>query len=141
MNALQEEIANAIEGSGGVLNPASNAQLLAAIQALAQTQGDARYAALTAFAKSLTTSGYQKLPSGLIIQWGISTTAASGAVAVTFPITFPTACYIVTTGLNNPSNNTTGATSNTVSGFTANAAIAATGAGVSANIMWIAIGS
>ena len=33
MNALQEEIAAAIEGSGAVLNPASNGQLLAAIKA------------------------------------------------------------------------------------------------------------
>ena len=37
-------------------------------------------------AKSLATSGYQKLPSGLIIQWG-----ASAVGAVTFPIAFPTA--------------------------------------------------
>lgn len=35
-------------------------------------------------------SGYQKLPSGLIIQWGPAVTSASGDVTFTFPITFPT---------------------------------------------------
>lgn len=49
--------------------------------------------------QSLAASGYQKLPGGLIIQWG--TTVAIGpdntGVAVTFPIAFTTACYSVTT--------------------------------------------
>jgi len=48
--------------------------------------------------KSFTTNGYQKLPSGLIIQWGKAsqtTTAAQGPNSVTFPIAFPTACLSV----------------------------------------------
>ena len=44
------------------------------------------------FSKSFGTSGYQKLPSGLIIQWGTGLTAADGSLKVTFPIAFPTAC-------------------------------------------------
>lgn len=44
------------------------------------------------FSKSFGMSGYQKLPSGLIIQWGSGSTAADGSIAVTFPIAFPTAC-------------------------------------------------
>lgn len=47
------------------------------------------------FAASLGASGYQKLPSGLILQWGYRTTSALSttytADAVTFPIAFPTA--------------------------------------------------
>jgi hypothetical protein len=43
---------------------------------------------------SLTTNGYQKLPSGLIIQWGRNSPNAT----VTFPIAFPTACFGVTLG-------------------------------------------
>jgi hypothetical protein len=46
------------------------------------------------FDKSLTTNGYQKLPSGLIIQWGV-TTGTSDPTSVTFPIAFPTACLNV----------------------------------------------
>ncbi|MBS1198681.1 MAG: putative phage tail protein [Proteobacteria bacterium] len=45
----------------------------------------------TAFGASLGAAGYQKLPSGLIVQWGTVTTSASADTAVTFPITFPTA--------------------------------------------------
>lgn len=51
-------------------------------------QGNAVYDAI--FGKSLTAPGYQKLPSGLIIQWGDSITSAVGNVTITFPITFPT---------------------------------------------------
>lgn len=44
-------------------------------------------------AKSLTANGYQKLPSGLIIQWGTTAAITSdGRTMVTFPIAFPTAC-------------------------------------------------
>lgn len=47
------------------------------------------------FAASLGGNGYQKLPSGLILQWGYRTTSALStnytADAVTFPIAFPTA--------------------------------------------------
>lgn len=45
--------------------------------------------------QSLTTNGYQKFPSGLIIQWG---RVPSTNVTVTFPIAFPTACLNVTLG-------------------------------------------
>lgn len=44
---------------------------------------------------SLATSGYQQMPSGLIVQWGSLSVSASGS-SVTFPTTFPTACYAVT---------------------------------------------
>lgn len=49
------------------------------------------------FAFSLGASGYQKLPSGLILQWGTWTGSATpgNPVAVTFPLAFPTACDIV----------------------------------------------
>jgi hypothetical protein len=41
-------------------------------------------------------SGYQKLPSGVIIQWGSGSLAASTSyVAITFPIAFPTRCFSV----------------------------------------------
>lgn len=39
------------------------------------------------FANLETASGYQKLPGGLVIQWG----TGAAASAVTFPIAFPTA--------------------------------------------------
>ena len=45
------------------------------------------------FGASLATSGYQKLPSGLIVQWGGATTGAGGVVAWTLPIAFTTAVF------------------------------------------------
>ena len=46
---------------------------------------------------SLTTSGFQKLPSGLIIQWGIGYAGINGtSYTNNFPIAFPTGCVSVT---------------------------------------------
>jgi hypothetical protein len=42
------------------------------------------------FSASLSSNGYQQLPSGLIIQWGTTTTTATADLAVLFPMTFPT---------------------------------------------------
>jgi hypothetical protein len=49
-------------------------------------------------------SGYQKFPSGMILQWGSTTMSATG-VATNFPIPFPTACSSVS-----PAHNGTGPT-------------------------------
>lgn len=54
------------------------------------------------FAQSLATEGYQKLPSGLFLQWGVTTTGTSGTE--TFPIAFPNACFGVQI-TNNTTNN------------------------------------
>lgn len=47
------------------------------------------------FGSSLAASGYQKLPSGLIIQWGSFSASGTADTAVTFPLAFPTACQAV----------------------------------------------
>lgn len=44
--------------------------------------------------KSHTTNGYQKLPSGLIIQWG-NGQASNGGSAMSWPIAFPIAAFSV----------------------------------------------
>jgi len=52
------------------------------------------------FASSLGAAGYQKLPSGLIIQWGSTPlSSGSGALAIIYPIAFPNACTSITLGL------------------------------------------
>lgn len=43
------------------------------------------------FQASLAANGYQKLPSGLILQWGAAATNASGTAVVSFPVAFPSA--------------------------------------------------
>jgi hypothetical protein len=44
------------------------------------------------FRRNLATNGYQKLPGGLIIQWGTVTAIPNNVTGVAFPITFPNAC-------------------------------------------------
>jgi hypothetical protein len=47
------------------------------------------------FNVSLSSNGYQKLPSGLIIQWGTESNSVSGTINITFPIQFTNAVYSV----------------------------------------------
>ena len=70
------------------------------------------------FTSQHSNTGWEKLPDGLIIQWGL---AAVGATTP-FPIAFPTACYQVASSYSSPSGN----------GMTfANQSITATRTGVS----------
>ena len=71
--------------------------------------------------QSLSASGYQKMPGGLIIQWGVGSVGVS---SVTFPITFPNAVLKVITNPNTTNSSAidgryTTATSITLSGYTA----------------------
>lgn len=56
--------------------------------------------ALGQFTRSFTSSGYQILPSGLIIQWGIGAAqngsdSAANAQTITYPLAFPNAVFSV----------------------------------------------
>ena len=57
---------------------------------------------LPSFAASFAGNGYQKLPSGLLLQWGNFTGQGTGnSVGITFPIAFPNACQaLVAMGAN-----------------------------------------
>lgn len=50
--------------------------------------GEAHQKVSSAFGSSLSANGYQKLPSGLILQWGV-TAGVTTSIAITFPIAFP----------------------------------------------------
>jgi hypothetical protein len=56
-----------------------------------------------AFGAALSSNGRQKLPSGLIMQWGQVTTSASASVPVTFPIVFPNSVLETYCGANSNS--------------------------------------
>lgn len=47
---------------------------------------------MSSFTASLSNAGWQRLPSGLIIQWGSFTTAANSTKQFSFPTAFPVAC-------------------------------------------------
>lgn len=162
-NALQEEIATAIEGAGIALNPASNAQLLAAIQGLSQNLGDARYAklaglaaqlfsvapatavdhalALGQFTGNLLSSGYIKLPiwtgtvkEFLIVQWGF-VTAPITVTPTIFPIAFPSACLAIFASPNQDNALLATVFNSTLTNFSCRAQ-----SGTATQISWLAIG-
>lgn len=95
------------------------------------------------FTKSLATNGYQKLPGGLIIQWGSGQSIpGSGSVAVSFPTAFPNACFTVTLTGSAASDVPVYVTTFSTSSFTA-ATAAYAGAyngATSQTARWIAIG-
>lgn len=56
-------------------------------------------------------SGYQKLPTGLYVQWGVTTSLASGSsTSINFPTAFPTGCLQVIAGIRDNSGIATTAT-------------------------------
>lgn len=57
--------------------------------------GNAFLANSVNFAASLTNSGWRKLPSGDIEQWGQGITNVSGGIALAYPIAFPNAVFHV----------------------------------------------
>jgi hypothetical protein len=101
------------------------------------------------FDKSLATSGYQRLPSGLIIQWGKTAfnIGQDGTITGTFAFTFPTACLTfhptsfsdVTSG----DGRLRGAfqtSSATTTGFTVTSRNNVNSGGLIGNLNWMAIG-
>ncbi len=88
---------------------------------------------------SKATNGYQKLPSGLIIQWGYGYVSATSTATITFPIAFPNACLnVVATDVNAQYEYNTDVGSLTTTTFTAlNGNSNSTYAH---NFYWIAIG-
>ncbi|HEF4743292.1 TPA: hypothetical protein SAO08_003144 [Burkholderia multivorans] len=98
---------------------------------------------IPAFASSLASSGYQKLPSGLLIQWGITAgIPAASTGTTTFPIAFPTALRSVVATYSNSSNTTTpsGGSPFQIGASSATSFNLYNGGSASSSYMWIAIG-
>lgn len=73
------------------------------VTAVDGTTGSVSLASLPAFAKSFATSGYQKLPGGFIIQWGLTNdVSVSTNTSNTFPISFPNGCLSMSGVILNP---------------------------------------
>jgi hypothetical protein len=98
----------------------------------------------TNFDRSLTANGYQKLPGGLIMQWGTFTNNVSPTSnkTITFPIAFPTACYSVQISVVTGSVPSQGAVTlaSTVTPTTFNAALRTDAGTPSWTYYWFAIG-
>jgi hypothetical protein len=88
------------------------------------TSGSVQLGFSGAFLASQTTSGYQRLPTGILIQWGPISCAAGTTSTGTFPLAFPANCFAVTlTGLQATGNQQAYATLNNknLTGFNWNA--------------------
>lgn len=94
-----------------------------------------KYADFLGANQQFVASGYQKLPGGLILQWG-GVVATTGGTAGTFPIAFPGACLRIIMGNNNGS----AAGFTVTGGFTSNSGYTAWSSSGSVNGAWIAIG-
>ena len=69
--------------------------------------GSATLGTVGGFGSSIAGNGYQKLPSGLIIQWGTGSFSANSTTTVSLPIAFPNAFVgVVTTVRDNAATNT-----------------------------------
>lgn len=105
--------------------------------------GSAQLPFAPGFGSSINSIGYQKLPSGLIIQWGANVAGSTSAGAqVNFPIAFPNACLQVVASDSGLNVFSYGTTNYSVIGFALiggspnnGSAVYATGAA-----RWIAIG-
>jgi hypothetical protein len=91
-DALDQVATTAIAGKIELADAAEAQALLDAVRALTPAT---LKAALQGPNQSLGMSGYQKLPGGLILQWGVSgTLTASVGASVIFPVTFPNAFFL-----------------------------------------------
>jgi hypothetical protein len=94
----------------------------------------------TDFTKSLSSSGYQKLPGGLIIQWGTNTAPTdSTSAAINYPIAFTTAVFSIVGQKQTPNP---GAVSSAVAGALpySLSQFQVFSEDISVNVSWIAIG-
>ena len=99
---------NASETAVGLIELATNAEVAAGTDALrAVTPAGLD----SVFLNSLSESGYQKLPGGLIIQWGKTSALAFTVVTtVSYPIAFPNAVLMGNVESETPASATSGNT-------------------------------
>lgn len=95
LNTFQRELVNAVEGAGIELNPNDDGQLSKAIGKTIKQQSQAL----------LANAGYQKMPSGLIIQWGSGIADANGTKRINYPLPFPVVVFQVIISPTNKNDN------------------------------------
>lgn len=105
-NAIQETLMHTIETAKLQGDHADDTLLTQAIQKLSDvgtlktdvTNNTAAIQSLNSGFENLSsTTGYTKLPNGLIIQWGNST---SSSATITFPVSFTESVYSITGAIN-----------------------------------------
>lgn len=86
-----------VNGAGGITALVLQAGSVAQIEFV--SDGISSWVACNgSYGASFAANGYQKLPSGLILQWGCNFTASNAWQTITFPVAFPNTCFAITTG-------------------------------------------
>jgi hypothetical protein len=155
MNMVMEELLNVVTAGGLTPSKTTYTQVRDALKAMfsalngSSTQPFSVAAATTAaqavnlgqFTTSQLGNGYQKIPGGLILQWGLNACGLTSAgAAVAFPIAFPNACLQVLASDSGLQDYSYGCASFSKAGFTL------TGGGTSGSLYsggqarWLAIG-
>lgn len=130
-------VPDASTSTKGKVQLATNAEAQALTDALKSLTPATLAAALQGSNQSFAANGYQKLPGGLILQWGTGV-IGSGTVT-TFPVAFPTACYLVVANALNACY-VAQMTAIAAANFTSTSVRPLTEVAVSANYYWLAIG-
>ncbi len=128
MNMIMMELQNIILAASLTPSKTTFNQVLQALPAALASRPE--------MAKSLATNGYQKLPGGLIIQWGTGT-ASTSDFANTLPIAFPTAKLSLALADIDLNPLTTFVS---VSAFTTTGFNLTVNTGANRNVFWIALG-
>ena len=98
-------IATVTQLAAGIMSAADKTKLDGLTQGIAESN-------FTGVNQNLSDNGYQKLPGGLIIQWGSTSSTVGGANTLetaTFPIPFPTDTFCVIVGTITSSTDSNGA--------------------------------
>lgn len=131
-NNLQEEVASVIEAAGIALNASVLNQLLQALPGALASRPE--------MARSLAANGYQKLPGGLILQWGTAVVNdGAGGAYVTFPIAFLSAMYFCS-AICQVDNSAMSYTPGTVSGLAFSGVSSSVNLSNGAQFFWFALG-
>lgn len=137
-NASGGNVIVAYPGAGGTVTSVTIPANTTAV--LFWTGGTWNVAVHGAGTSNQSTNGYQKLPSGLLIQWGTFLASASADVAVTFPVAFPNAVLsLATTQVGENAMYYGGYNAATLIGFNGSAWSNSTTRGAT-NVSYIAIG-
>jgi hypothetical protein len=94
----------------------------------------------TGVAESQNNPGWQRLPSGLILQWGQNSVAANGNQAITFPLAFPFFCFSFVATLSNTITDLTTQFTPQLRGLTATTATLRNIGTTTQDFLWLAIG-
>lgn len=79
--------------SGGLIVPSGEVATIDGTITILNATASNNPVALGQFVQSLSSNGYQMLPSGLIIQWGSLNVGSNSSATFTFPIAFPHAMF------------------------------------------------